>query len=98
MDKVDRIAKALLDRHPEPDLKADKAKGECYKKWIEHYIITKALMRCYDLLDTDPEDIFFQELLDCWLAFAKTDSLQKKKVYSIYVDTLQNAYDYVKTV
>ncbi len=95
LEKVERITQNLLAKYPEPDLKTGKANGNYYKKWIEHYIIAKTLMQCYDLLDTDPEDVFFQELLNYWLAFTKTDSLQKKKVYSIYVDTLQNAYDYI---
>ncbi len=98
LDKIERIAQKLLDKYPEPDLKTGKAKGDYYKKWVEYYITSKTLIKCYDSLEKDPEDIFYQELLDYWLAYTETTSQQKKKVYSIYVDILQNVYDYIRTV
>lgn len=100
LDKVDGIAKILLDKYPEPDIKAYEIEHcmDYYKKWIRYHVIAKTLLRCYDRLDTDPEDMFYTALLDYEMAYAKTDSLQKRSVYSICVNALQGAYDYVKTV
>ncbi len=98
LDDVDRIAKVLLDKYPEPDLKTGKAKRNYWMRWAEHYVISKTLMRCYDLLDQNPVDIFNNEWLQYSLATYETESEQKRKLYLVYSNTLNIACSIVKDI
>jgi hypothetical protein len=98
LDEVDRIAKILLDKYPEPDLKTGKAKRDYWMRWVEHYIIAKTLMMCYDALDTHPNEIFGNEWLEYSLAVYETRSEQKRKIYLVYSNTLEKACSIVKDI
>lgn len=98
LDEVDRIAKILLDRYPEPDLKTGKAKGDYWVRWAEHYIIAKTLMMCYDALDVNPLEIFDDEWMKYSLAAYETRSEQKRKLYLVYSNALENACSVAKDI
>lgn len=98
LDDVDKIAKILLDKYPEPDLKAGKSKKNYWMRWAEYYIVAKTVLKCYDMLHRSPEDVFFEELLQYSLAIRETKSEQKRKLYLVYINTLEKACSIVQDI
>lgn len=88
LDDLELLTKKAFDVFPEPKLANGKNKKDDRKKWAEHYIVGKTLLKCYDKLDKNPIDIFEGEVLQYSLARVETKSLEKKKLYSIYIHAL----------
>lgn len=89
LDEVELLTKRALDVYPEPSLRC-KGQKDYKKRWYEHYIIAQTLLKCYDRLDTDPIDIFDNEILQYSIAKAASVSNEKKKLYTIYVNALSS--------
>lgn len=90
LDEVNKLTELILDKYPEPSLKSEKIKKDYKKRWSEYYIVAKTLLKCYDNLEKDPFDIFDQELLQYSIARAQSQSCEKKKLYTIYINALDS--------
>lgn len=88
LDEVNKLTELILDIYPEPSLKSGKMKKDYKKQWAEYYIVAKTLLKCYDNLNKNPMDIFEEESLQYSMARAETESKEKKKLYTIYLNAL----------
>lgn len=88
LDDLELLTKKAFDIFPEPKIINAKDKKDDRKRWAEHYIVGKTLLKCYDNLDKNPIDIFENEVLQYSLAMLETKSSEKKKLYSIYIYAL----------
>lgn len=88
LDDLYLLTKKAFDIFPEPKIITAKNKKDDRKRWAEHYVVVKTLLKCYDNLDKNPTDIFEEEVFQYSLARVETKSLEKKKLYSIYIHAL----------
>lgn len=88
LDDLELLTKKAFDIFPEPKIITAKNKKDDRKRWAEHYAVGKTLLKCYDNLDKNPTDIFEEEVFQYSLARVETKSLEKKKLYSIYIYAL----------
>ena len=88
LDDLELLTKKAFDIFPEPKIINWKNKQDDRKRWAEHYVVVKTLLKCYDNLDKNPVDIFEEEVFQYSSARVETKSLEKKKLYSIYIHAL----------
>lgn len=88
LNEVDNLTNFALNIYQEPSLKSGKMKKDYKKQWAEYYIIAKTLLKCYDNLSKNPINIFEEESLQYSIARVETESKEKKKLYTIYLNAL----------
>lgn len=90
LNEINKLTKLALDIYPEPSLKSGGIKKDYKKRWAEYYVVAKTLLKCYDNPDTDPFDIFDKESLQYSIMRAWTESYEKKKLYTVYINALDS--------